>query len=169
MVSTILSSTFAPALVQIAAAVASMTQLNAVGRDALRASGGAHAVTDVTGYGLAGHASEMADGAGLTLEIDVASLPTIPGVEAVAIPRNFTRGTASNKAFLEGRISVEAGVDLARLEFAFDPQTSGGLLVAINPSRLDAFLAELRRRGALAAAVVGRVVPRRGNLAIRFK
>src|SRR5262249_32128072 len=56
-------------------AVAQMIELNAAGRDALRAAGGAHAVTDVTGYGLAGHALEMAEGAHLAFELDVSSLP----------------------------------------------------------------------------------------------
>ena len=73
----------------LARAVAGMTQLNAVGRDALRAAGGAHALTDVTGYGLAGHASEMAEGAGLTVEIDVASLPVIEGVGTARRPDVF--------------------------------------------------------------------------------
>ena len=148
------------------AAVASMLQLNAVGRDALRAAGGAHAVTDVTGYGLAGHASELAAGAGVTVEIDLASLPIIEGAAALAIPRYHTRGSSSNRAFLEGRISMDDGVDRERLEFVFDPQTSGGLLVAIEPSRLSVFLDELTSRGAKASAVIGRIVARQGDLAV---
>src|SRR5271165_2665635 len=60
-------------------AIAQMIELNAVGRDALRAAGGASALTDVTGYGLAGHALEMAEGAGLTFAIDVSELPIIDG------------------------------------------------------------------------------------------
>ena len=84
-------------------AIAQMSQLNSIGRDALRAAGGAHAMTDVTGYGLAGHAFEMAQGARLTIEIDVSSLPVIEGAEPLAVPRFFTRASTSNREFLEGR------------------------------------------------------------------
>lgn len=150
----------------LARAVESMTQLNVVGRDALRAAGGAHALTDVTGYGLAGHASEMAEGAGLTVELEVDRFPVIAGVEAIAVPRYFTRASKSNRAFLEGRIRIEPTADPARAEFAFDAQTSGGLLVAVDPGHADRLVAELERRGALAAAVVGRVTERQGNIAV---
>ena len=147
-------------------AVAGMIQLNAVGRDAVRSAGGVHALTDVTGYGLAGHASEMAEGAALTVELEVASFPLIQGVLEVAVPRFFNRANRSNREFLEGRIRVEPTADLALAEFAFDAQTSGGLLISISPDRVDALLAELTARGAMAAAVVGRVVPRDGSTAV---
>ena len=97
----------------LARAVAGMTQLNAVGRDALRAAGGAHALTDVTGFGLAGHASEMAEGAGLTVEIDVAGPAGIEGVEPLAVPSYFTRASKTNRAFLDGRLRVEPTADPA--------------------------------------------------------
>jgi selenide,water dikinase len=147
-------------------AVASMIQLNAVGRDAHRASGGAHAVTDVTGFGLAGHAAEMAEGSGLTFEIDLAALPLIEGAEAVAVPRYRTRASATNRSHLEGRLAIDPGADPLRLAFAFDAQTSGGLLIAIDPGHADRLIEELRRREAMAARVVGQVVGRRGATAI---
>jgi selenide,water dikinase len=147
-------------------AIAQMIELNAVGRDALRTAGGVHALTDVTGYGLAGHASEMAEGAGLTLELETNSLPVIEGAEALATPRYFTRASTSNREFLRGRIEIDPGVDARRLEFAFDAQTSGGLLIAVDPGHLPRLLEELRTRGASASAVVGQVVERRGETAI---
>ncbi len=150
----------------LARAVAGMIQLNVVGRDALRTAGGAHALTDVTGYGLAGHASEMAEGAGLTLEIEVDRLPVIRGVEPLAVPAYFTRASKSNRAFLDGRLRIEPSADLDRVEFAFDAQTSGGLLVAIDPARVDRLVDELQSRGALAAAVIGRVTDRQGSSAV---
>ncbi len=150
----------------LARAVETMTQLNAVGRDALRAAGGGHALTDVTGYGLAGHASEMAEGAGLTVEIDVASLPVIEGVVPLAVPAYFTRASKTNRAFLDGRLRVEPTADAAAAEFAFDAQTSGGLLIAVEPGRVARLVTELRERGALAAAVVGRVTARQGATAV---
>ena len=88
-------------------AIAQMIELNAVGRDALRAAGGAHALTDVTGYGLAGHALEMAEGAGLTFEIDVASLPVIDGAEPwpfLATTPAPARATASSSRAVFGSI-----------------------------------------------------------------
>ena len=147
-------------------AVAGMIQLNAVGRDALNAAGGAHAVTDVTGYGLAGHGSEMAAGAGLTVEFDTRALPIIPGAEALAGPRFQTRGSKGNREYLADRLRIEPGADPIGVEFAFDPQTSGGLLIAVDPAHADRLVAELHARGAPAAAVVGRVVAARAGTAV---
>jgi len=143
-----------------------MIQLNAVGRDAPRASGGAHGLTDVTGYGLAGHASEMAEGAGLTVEIDVTAPPIIEAARPLAISRYYTRASKSNREFLEGRLRIEPGADPTGVEFAFDAQTSGGLLIAIDPAHVNRLVAELTNRGASAAAIVGRIAERQGDFAV---
>jgi selenide,water dikinase len=150
----------------LARAVEGMTQLNAVGRDALRASGGVHALTDVTGFGLAGHGCEMAEGAGLTVAFDVARLPVIEGALPLGVPRFYNRANRANREFLEGRLVIEPTADPALVEFAFDAQTSGGLLIAVAPHHLDRLVEELRSRGALAAAVVGRVTVRQGPIAV---
>jgi selenide,water dikinase len=147
-------------------AIAQMSQLNSIGRDAVRAAGGVHAMTDVTGYGLAGHAFEMAEGARLTIEIDVRSLPVIEGAEPLAVPRFFTRASASNREYLDGHLRIAPEADPHRLEFAFDAQTSGGLLIAVSSDHAPRLLDELRDRGAMAASVVGRVVVRAGETAI---
>lgn len=147
-------------------AVASMTQLNVVGRDALRASGGVHGLTDVTGYGLAGHASEMAEGAGVTVEIDVDALPVIEGVRALVDARYRNRASRTNREFLEGRLRVEATADPIGVELAFDAQTSGGLLIAVEPGRVGRLLDELRARGAAAAVEVGRLTERQGPIVV---
>jgi selenide, water dikinase len=147
---------------------AQMSQLNSIGRDAARAAGGAHAMTDVTGYGLAGHAFEMAEGARLTIELDVRSLPVIEGAEPLAVPRFFTRANASNREFLEGRLRISPQANSHRLEFAFDAQTSGGLLIAVSADHVSRLLDELRNRGALAAAVVGRVLERAGDIVVNL-
>jgi selenide,water dikinase len=147
-------------------AVDSMIQLNVIGRDAASAAGGIHAATDVTGFGLAGHAAEMAEGSGVTVEIDVAALPLIDGSEPVAVPSYFTRAYKTNRAHLSDRLSVGDGVDAQRADYVFDPQTSGGLLLAIAAERVDRLVSELNARGARAAAVVGRVVPRQDSVAI---
>jgi selenide,water dikinase len=147
-------------------AIASMTQLNVIGRDACNAVGGVHAATDVTGFGLAGHAAEMAEGSAVTIEIDLAALPVIEGSEPLASPRYHTRAYHTNRAHLADRLMLTEGLDARRVDYAFDPQTSGGLLVSIAPDRVDHLVSELRARGAHAAAVVGRVVPRHGPFAI---
>lgn len=150
-------------------AVAGMIALNDVGRDAVRAVGGVHAMTDVTGYGLAGHASEMAEGSGTTIELDLAELPIIAGSEPLAEPRFYTRAIRTNREFLAGRLEVGEGADPSRIEYAFDPQTSGGLLIAVAADRADRLRAALLDRGAPAAAEVGRVVERRGPIAVTFR
>ncbi len=147
-------------------AISSMTQLNSVGRDAVRATREVHALTDVTGFGLAGHASEMADGAGVTIEINSRALPILEGARELANPKFFTRGSRSNREFLAGRLRIEAGADPVGTEFLFDPQTSGGLLIAVGARHADTLIGELARAGALAAHVVGRVLQREADLAI---
>ncbi|APW62606.1 selenide, water dikinase SelD [Paludisphaera borealis] len=150
----------------LARAIAQMVELNADARDALRAAGGAHGLTDVTGYGLAGHAFEMAQGAGLTLEIDSRALPIIAGALPLAVERYHTRASTTNREHLEGRLRVDSDADPTLVAFAFDAQTSGGLLIAVDPDRCAALVDELTVRGTPAAAVVGRVVARRGAIAV---
>jgi len=150
----------------LARAVAGMTQLNAVGRDALNAAGGASSVTDVTGFGLAGHATEMAEGSGVTIEIDLAALPRIEGSGELAEAGFITRATKTNREFVGDRLEIRAGADPLALEFLFDAQTSGGLLIAVHPDRADRLVAGLKAREALASAVVGRVVARRDSTAL---
>jgi selenide, water dikinase len=108
----------------------------------------------------------MAQGARLTIEIDVRSLPVIEGAVPLAVPRFFTRASTSNREFLEGHLRTSPQADPQILEFAFDAQTSGGLLIAVSADHVSRLLDELRNRGAMAASVVGRVVERAGETAI---
>jgi selenide,water dikinase len=150
-------------------AVAGMTQLNAVGRDAFNDVGGPgviSAVTDVTGFGVAGHALEMAEGSRLTIEIDVAALPLIAGTEPLAEANFFTRASKTNREFAGDRLRIEPGADAFKLAYLFDAQTSGGLLIAVHPDHASRLVERLRERGALAWAVVGRVVERLGPIAL---
>lgn len=153
----------------LARAVESMTQLNSVGRDAIRSASRVHALTDVTGFGLAGHAFEMADAANVTIELDSRALPILEGALALAVPRFHTRASKSNREFLAGRLQVEASADAVGVEFAFDAQTSGGLLIALDSQSVDELVRALVERGALAAHVVGRVLPREDSCVIRLK
>ena len=153
-----------PAL--LAEAIASMISLNVIGRDAARSVVGVHAMTDVTGFGLAGHAFEMAEGAGLTIHLRTADLPRFSGIAALLNPKYHSRASRSNREFLGDRCHIEAGADSDGVELAFDPQTSGGLLIAVEPRSADGLIEALRSRNALAASIVGEVVPRLGSVAI---
>jgi selenide,water dikinase len=141
----------------IAAATASMTELNRAASEAAMALG-VKASTDITGFGLAGHAAEMAEGSGVTIELHLDHLPLIDGAMAMH-KQGFTSGAnASNLSFLSDRVQVAGhAVDHDHLPFIYDPQTSGGLLLTIAEDRADALLRELRQRGNTVAAVIGRV------------
>lgn len=147
-------------------AIASMTALNAIGRDAARACAGVHAMTDVTGFGLAGHASEMADGSGVTIRLSAKALPRFDGIGPLVNPRYYTRASRANREFLDGRLIVDPSAEPEGVELAFDAQTSGGLLIAVDEAAADRLIEELRARGAGAASVVGRVVERIGPVAL---
>ena len=143
----------------LAAAVESMIQLNAVGRDAMLAAG-AHAATDVTGFGLAGHGLEMADGAKVTLVIELAKLPLLSGIGTLNVTRHRTRASKTNREYTEKAMRFAGTPDPYRLEFFYDAQTSGGLLVSVPADRVSVLTDELKKNGALAAAVIGEVTAR---------
>ena len=138
------------------AAAASMVQLNAIGRDAAMALG-VRAATDITGFGLAGHAIEMAEASRATLIIELQKVPLLPGVEELARRGNLTRASATNRQFAEPRMQIDPSADRARLEFLFDAQTSGGLLVAVAPDRAEEFVERARSSGAESTCIVGSV------------
>jgi selenide,water dikinase len=125
-----------PAHVQVA--TESMVKLNrAASRAALAA--GAHAATDVTGYGLIGHALEMAEQAGVCFQFCFADIPFLPGAQAYADAWIFPGGAESNEAFYRPRTRFIAELTLAQQWLLFDPETSGGLLVSVPPAGVDTF------------------------------
>ena len=117
-----------------ATAIAGMRQLNRDASERLQASSGVHAVTDVTGFALAGHGWEMAERSGCTFEIDTTKLPVYPGVLEAAQRGVRTGGDARNRTAVGTRVTLVNGVDVAYDIVAFDPQTSGGLLAAVDPA-----------------------------------
>lgn len=121
-----------------AAAVLVMVTLNSSAADALRQVAEVHAVTDVTGFGLAGHAWEMAERSGVAIRIDASRLPLYAGALEAASAGTRTGGDPRNRAYLDGRFRSSAAEQLEAL--ALDPQTSGGLLAAV-PERVAADLA----------------------------
>jgi selenide, water dikinase len=144
---------------QIDAATESMTRLNRDAAEVVRAlpPGMVTAATDITGFGLAGHGSEMAAASGVTLAIDAAALPLLEGAIALA-PGNTPGGNKTNDAHFGSRVSVAASVPAAIRLIAFDPQTSGGLLLAIDATAAAHALGKLAEAG-VQATVVGRVEP----------
>ena len=139
--------------------IAATTQLNTPGPD-LAALPGVHAMTDVTGFALAGHALELARGAGLTLQLDWPAVPLLPGVRELAGRGVVTGASARNWAAYGGEVALPPEFGAADRALLTDPQTSGGLLVACAPETLDAVRAIFSRHGFTQAAVVGRVTPR---------
>jgi selenide,water dikinase len=141
-----------------AALIASTTQLNTVGGE-LPDIAGVHAVTDVTGFGLLGHALEICRGSGLAAEIFAETAPVLPGVEALA--RDGVRTGASTRNWASYGEAVRppaGGLPPWRRDILTDPQTSGGLLIAVDPAAADTVLQLVRARGFVGAAVVGRLV-----------
>ena len=127
---------------------------------------GVHSATDVTGFGVVGHACGMADGAGVTLRIRAKDLPRIEGLEPFMTAQNTCGGLKTNRSYGEGTAGgasrVRFGPDVTEADrlLVADPQTSGGLLMAVPPERLSRLLAELERRGVATRAVIGEVVAR---------
>ena len=132
------------------------TRLNTPGM-ALADLDSVHALTDVTGFGLAGHALEMARGAGLTALIDWSQVPLLPGIEAMAADGFVTGASGRNWAGYGAEVQLAAGLPPTAQALLTDPQTSGGLLVSCAPEALDAVMAVFAREGFADAAVVGRL------------
>lgn len=112
-----------------------------------------HAVTDVTGFGLCGHAAEMADASGLAVEIQLDRLPLLPGALEAASMGLVPAGAAKNRESVSELLEIAPGADPLRVDLALDPQTSGGLLIACTADDARKLVARLPE-----AAVVGRCV-----------
>lgn len=136
------------------ALVASMCQLNQPAARCMR-SVGVNAATDVTGFGLLGHAHHIARASGLALELRGDALPVLPGGGERAAKASLGGAAGRNLAYVEEHVEGEVGHETLRL--AIDPQTSGGLLIAVPEERADALVAELDQAG-VTGARIGRVV-----------
>jgi selenide, water dikinase len=144
---------------EVAAAVESMTTLNARAADVIRPFEPS-AVTDVTGFGLFGHAHEMAEQSGVKIVLDAQSLPALPGAISAARRDLKTGGDERNRDYVADTLVLDGlAEELATL--AFDPQTSGGLLVAV-PAGKSAVLAAAFEAEGLFLALIGRVEEGRG-------
>jgi len=111
-----------------------------------------HAVTDVTGFGLAGHAAEMAEASGCALELDLEALPAMPGALEAAATGLVPVGAGKNRTSIAAVLEIADGADELRVDLALDPQTSGGLLAAVSAEDAETIVRRLP-----GAAIVGRI------------
>jgi len=143
----------------IARIVEVMTTLNDAASEAMLAHG-VNACTDITGFGLAGHAGEMAAASGVTIEIDTAAVPVIEGALESAAAGQRPGGANKNRTFLEDAMRIDGDIDENLLYIMFDPQTAGPLLIAVPEDRAAALVESLRP--AHEAAIVGACREREG-------
>jgi selenide,water dikinase len=118
---------------------------------------GVHALTDVTGFGLLGHLLELARGAKLEAQLDMAKIPLLPGVEQLAHEGYFTGASGRNWEGYGKDVQLSPSITQAQHMLLTDPQTSGGLLVSCDPASVDEVLALFQREGFGEAAVIGRM------------
>jgi len=142
----------------IAAAISSMTTLNRAAADVIARlpAGPVHACTDITGFGLLGHASEMASASGCSIELDASTIPFLDGARRL-VAGNIPGGGRTNRQHFGLRVSIGPAVPDDVADLLFDPQTSGGLLIAIAPDAASRVAGEMAAAG-VAAGVVGRII-----------
>jgi selenide, water dikinase len=143
---------------ELAEAIAAMIDLNAAAAEAMTALG-ATAATDITGFGLIGHAYEVAAASGVTLELDAAAVPLFAQTLVLAAKGCLTRTHQATRTHLGNKLSA-GSVDANLVNVLCDAQTSGGLLICIAADRIEALCTQLREGACKAAAVIGRVVAR---------
>jgi selenide,water dikinase len=143
------------ALVDVA--VLSMCTLNRAAAEVIAGVEGVHACTDITGFGLIGHSTEMAQASGVTIGIRASDVPVFPGVLDL-VRKNRSGGMAANQEHFEPSVQMHDGVAADLQDLLYDPQTSGGLLIAIDQLQLDLALQLLERAG-VPAVRIGAVAP----------
>ena len=138
-------------------AIRSMRALNRAAAEAMLSVDGVSACTDITGFGLIGHAGEMAAASKVTITLEAARLPLLPGAHQL-VNRNKTGGMKTNREYFSPWARVAAAIDPGIVDLAYDPQTSGGLLIAVSPAGADR-LAEALDRAGVDPARVGEAGP----------
>ena len=132
------------------------TQLNTAGPDLAKLKG-VHALTDITGFGLAGHLLEMARGAKCTVQLDWDKVPLLPGVQALAAQGCITGASGRNWQGYGAEVALPANFAAIDQSLITDPQTSGGLLVSCAPEEVTNVLATFKAHGFAHAAVIGQI------------
>jgi selenide,water dikinase len=139
------------------AAVASMSMLNAQAAWVMQRYT-VHACTDITGFSLMGHSFEMASGSNVTLRLRASAFPLLPGALRLAQEGYITGGCKRNRTYLADKVFVDPQTAEDLNEVAFDPQTSGGLLIAVPEREAPELARNLLDEGVLAAAIIGEAV-----------
>jgi selenide,water dikinase len=165
IITTALKRRVAPAK-SVRTAVASMVALNRTASTIMRKFD-IHACSDVTGYGLLGHTLEMARGTRVTITLESDRLPLLDDAVRLAEGGSLTGGCGRNRAYLKDKVAIETAIRAGLVEVAFDPQTSGGLLIALPRRDAPGLVSELHRRGMKAAGIVGYATARR-NARVRL-
>jgi selenide, water dikinase len=154
----------------VIAATQTMAGLNRPAADVLRQVDGVdgnlspvHAATDVTGFGLIGHAKEMAGGSGVSLRIDHQQIEYLPGAVEAAHGKFFSGGLKNNREFAQDHVRFAHSVSEDFRALLFDPQTSGGLLASLAPEVASRAVEALRQRG-VSARIIGEVLPKQPAL-----
>jgi selenide,water dikinase len=138
----------------IQAAISSMITLNNTASAIMR-NYPVHACSDITGYGLLGHALEMASGSSVTLILESAKLPLLPRAPRLAEKGYLTGGCKRNREYLKDKITIDKSIREGLVEVALDPQTSGGLLIAVGQRYAPKMVEELHANGVKAATAIG--------------
>ncbi|MDP1653423.1 MAG: selenide, water dikinase SelD [Rhodocyclaceae bacterium] len=144
------------------AALDAMQQLNRAGADVMQACdvrGG----TDITGFGLLGHAMQMADASHVTLRIQASRVPLLAGAHALAAAGRLPGAMFRNLDYVEKKTHFAPGLDYSLKMLLLDPQTSGGLFFGVEPEKAQAALERLHDAGYAASAIVGQTVTRTGH------
>jgi selenide, water dikinase len=151
---------------ELAPTVAGMTRLNRLASEVMQQVG-VSACTDITGFGLLGHGAELAEASGVGLQIDLTALPLYPQVREMAACGLIPGGSYKNREFYLPRVVDGDQLAVEALDLLADPQTSGGLLIALSPEKVEALLAGLRAGGE-EGWIIGEVVAApAGRLLIR--
>lgn len=149
----------------VVAAVTSMSLLN---RTASRAACqvGVNAMTDITGYGLIGHGREVAAASGVDMKIDFRAIRWLPGADEYARQGSFPGGMRRNRDYFERWVRFIGDLDEYQQNLLFDPQTSGGLLIAVDPARA-ASLSAILSDGGVHYSIIGEIVSGSGNILVQ--
>ena len=144
-------------------AVRSMTTLNRAAAEIVNNGFAVHGMTDVTGFGLIGHAREMANASGVSLQINASRVPLLEGALECVRAGLVPGGLKANRGFAEGCVEYSEDVPEDVRTLLYDPQTAGGLLIAVAASDADRLLSQLRNSG-INAAEIGEVMPKQKPL-----